>query len=273
MAVSDIHSVWESTRLLRDYAKKHKLFLIFLGDILDGGEQPGMVLDTVLFDFMRPGKAAFVIGNHERKYYSRTLGNPVILKSDQLDTIAYVKQHYGDIRFFDERVRQLIHNANTANIHSYGSWVFTHGADHKSYWSNETEKLAKVQIVQSLYGEVDGARMPLKFTDRIHNLKRYIKAKRNGTKYVPRLGFPQRTYRWCDYVPDGYNVVVGHDRRPMNKPKFDAKPLVYVNEQNGSTYFTDTGSGKNVGGGVTGAVFSFVEDDLKLERFEFFSNK
>lgn len=268
IAISDIHAEWKSAQAAIAYAKDNDMFIVYLGDIVDNGTAPGLVMDTVTCD-LSLDRAAFIIGNHESKFYRKTLGNPVIYNQHQKKTL---KDYADDERFYKKIVRLCTHR-NTDTFHTFGSWVFTHGAAHKSIWTTGLQdKLTRDQTHLALYGEVNGKRQQVKIKDRMTNVVNWLTSKVTREKHVPILGFPVRTYEWCDDVPSGNHVIVGHDRCPMSKPKFDAKPLVYTNASGGTVYFTDTGSGKDKKGGVTGTVLDIVGDDLVFNKFKFFKN-
>ena len=52
-------------------------------------------------------------------------------------------------------------------------------------------------------------------------------------------GYPERSLRWVDRIPEGLTVYCGHDRRST-----DGRPYIRKGAQGGTAVFLDTGAGK-----------------------------
>ena len=52
-------------------------------------------------------------------------------------------------------------------------------------------------------------------------------------------GYPERSLRWVDRIPDGLTVYCGHDRRST-----DGRPYIREGREGGVAVFLDTGAGK-----------------------------
>jgi protein phosphatase len=59
------------------------------------------------------------------------------------------------------------------------------------------------------------------------------------TGHIQEDGFPERSLRWVNRIPQGMTVYVGHDRRSQ-----DGRPLEQRSRAGGRAIFVDTGAGK-----------------------------
>lgn len=267
MAVSDIHSEWKSTKDLCEYATKHNLFIVFMGDLIDGGSEPEKVLDKVANEYIAAHRAALVIGNHEYKFYRHLLGNPVVYKTAQYDTLLKCK----DQDNFYSLIKYLCTHENSDFIHQYGNTVFVHGGLHDSYWGQSSDgRITSVQKQIALYGEV-AKNQKTTLLSMIRNIiYKYVSVfKGDIPPYIPTI----RTYGWCNSIPYGHSVVVGHDRTPFKYNTPIKQPVIYTNMGYGKVYFIDTSSGKIKRGKVTGAVFNIHGDNLRFKEFVYFKNR
>ena len=90
LVVGDVHSVFSDFATSSySYARKHNLYYLQLGDILDYGPKP---LETMLLakEILDAGHGTIIQGNHDNKLYRWAKGNDVKLGKPQRDTLARV---------------------------------------------------------------------------------------------------------------------------------------------------------------------------------------
>lgn len=231
---SDVHAHADKLGQGIRYAIENDLFIIFLGDLVDGHDKP---LETVVAvkAILDENRGVLVIGNHDDKFYRHALGNPVMLKGAQQKTLGHVK---GREQLFLTTIVDLVEHRNSAHLWRYANWVFTHGACHAEVWSNPTE-LSREARHRALYGETTGETEP--------------------------DGMPVRIYNWVEDIPADHNVVVGHDRKPYGQTKLKKEgPLHQTNQRGGRAIFTDTGCGKSDDGKLTLTVLMLTDGGLEL---------
>lgn len=215
MAVGDIHGNPVSVREYAELADKDNTFTIYLGDVIDYGDNN---LEAFWFVYNRVvnGKALLVWGNHERK----------------MDT--WIRSDFG-IGFRGKVSHGMQKTINELNaIHNKEAFVaawyaleslsrqhyiikdllFTHGAATLGLWYIDAHRPNGEHGQLAYFGEVD------------------------KTTPFRDDGYPNRTYDWIEKVPAGRTVIVGHDIRDTEKP------LVEYNDAGGAVVFLDTGSGK-----------------------------
>jgi protein phosphatase len=234
---SDVHAHAKKLKKGIRYALKNNLFIVFLGDLVDGHDKP---LETVLVvkQILDAGTGALVIGNHDDKFYRYAKGNPVILKKQQKDTLKHIPK--GKQKLFLDTITDLNDHPYSDYHLEYDNWVFIHGGCHEEVWQ-QPDVLSTKARHRALYGEVNGE------TD--------------------ETGFPVRLYNWVDQIPAGKGVVVGHDRKPYGGKKLaDTGPLDHTNDQGGRVIFSDTGCGK--GGKLTLTVFKFEGGTIEQVGYE-----
>jgi protein phosphatase len=233
--VGDVHGELDAFNMAYGWARSRNHFLISLGDIIDYGYDTLDVADRV-YDLVMDGKAALVIGNHERKIarwidQTEKHKNAMRLSDGNRVTIdALEKLSHGDREKWEGRFRGLISYSGLSmsikNVH------MVHAAVHPQKWSTgDVDFRANENF--SLYGEIETL---------------------EGNEYSAI-----RTYKWVDAIPATETVVVGHDARS----KFS--PVVVTNKNGGKAIFLDTGSGK--GGRLSSVDFKFEDDRLRLENF------
>ncbi len=242
---SDIHAHADKLRAGIKYGLDNDLFLLFLGDLVDGHDKP---LETVLAvrAVLDEDRGAFVIGNHDDKFRRYAKGAKVSLTSVHHKTLADVGEKNHGL-FFDSIV-SIVEHRNAAHHWRYDNWVFTHGACAREFWdadhSTHSKEIQRKIVHKAMYGEVDG-------------------------NSVDDDGYPVRKYGWVDHVPKNHNVVVGHDRKPFANTSLPADgPYHHNNEQGGRVIFTDTGCGKSDDGYLTLTVFAIRNDTLELVGHE-----
>lgn len=237
VTLSDLHAHAKKLKKAIRFALKNDLFIVFLGDLVDGHDKP---LETVLTvkTILDQNRGVLVIGNHDDKFYRYALGNKVQLKAPQKKTLADVPK--GKMDLFLQTYIDLIRSPNSAHIFRYGKWTFTHAAIHPDVWSHEGP-LSKKMLHRAMYGETTGER--------------------------DEEGFPVRTYDWVEGVPSEQNVVVGHDRSPYGGKKLrKTGPLQQTNAQQGRVFFTDMGCGKTKSGKLCLTVLDREGNDLEFVK-------
>lgn len=232
---SDVHAHAKKLKKGIAYAIKNDLFMVFLGDLVDGHDKP---LETVIAvrAILDEGRGVLVIGNHDDKFYRKALGNPVQFKKAQEKTLADVPK--GQLPLFFDTIVHLVEHRLSANLWRYDNWVFTHGACHAEVWSSPPA-LSKEARHRALYGEVSGE--------------------------TEADGMPVRIYNWVEDIPADHNVVVGHDRKPYGgEPLAKRGPYAQTNAAGGRAIFTDTGCGKSDDGKLTLTVL-LINSNGRLE--------
>ena len=142
-------------------------------------------------------------------------------------------------QFFLDMMLDIHTHQNSAYTHRLENWTFVHGSAHRTLW-DDRDNLSKRAMHRALYGEVNNE--------------------------YDEDGFPIRLYNWVDEIPDGQNVVVGHDRKPEGTHLKKTGPHTKQGMQGGSATFTDMGCGK--GGKLCLAVFSIDGDKVEMVKHE-----
>jgi len=233
---SDIHAHAKKLKKGIRYAIKNDLFMVFLGDLVDGHDQP-LETVSVVKKLLDEDRAVMVIGNHDDKFHRYAKGNPVELKGANKKTLEDVPEEHRDM--FLQMMTDVVTHKNAAYTHRIGNWTFVHGSAHRTLW-DDRDNLQKKAKHRALYGQVNGER--------------------------DADDFPVRLYNWVDEIPGGQNVVVGHDRKPMGTHLKKTGPHTHEGELGGKAVFTDMGCGK--GGKLCLAVFSVDGDNVELTGHE-----
>lgn len=240
---SDVHADIDRLRKGVAYALQNDLFMLFLGDLVDGHDHP---LDTVVAvkAILDEDRGVFTIGNHDDKFRRYARGAKVQFKGEPLRTLQLLGER--DLPLFLQTMVDIVEHRNASHHWRWDQWVFTHGACARQFWDADHsthDKETKRKIAhKAMYGEVDGNSMD-------------------------DDGFPIRKYDWVDHIPAGHNVVVGHDRKPYAKGLLQHNgPYHHHNEVGGRAIFTDTGCGK--GGHLTLTVFEVRDGSLEMVGHE-----
>ena len=234
LAIGDLHGDIEALKNAYHYAKKHNLFLLSLGDLVDRGPFP---FETVkaMAEIVEAGDGAFTIGNHDDKHYRHALGNKVTLSGDAQRTLHAVGEDR--MQEFFVLYKKLYEHPTSGFYHYIDGWLFAHGASHVSMWDHPTTLTSEAKS-RALYGQVTG--------------------KKDVT------GMPERVYEWIDEIPEGKSVIVGHDRKAVYDVKLKV-PLMIANDRSGLAIFADTSCGK--GGLLSGIELRFGSIRTELEKF------
>lgn len=221
MVVGDVHGNFDDLKPMVVDASLREQNILFLGDIVDYGDQNLAVFDLV-YDLVKCGKARIIWGNHERKltkWIDAGFGadfRGVVMAQGMGKTVNEINAAVAADPTFKERFRarwRMLHS-NSRQHFVNREWLFTHGAATTSMWDMSGHSLPGFHSNMAFFGEVDEAQ-PMRDD-----------------------GYPNRTYRWIDSIPARHTVVVGHDHRDKSQP------LVVTNAMGGQAIFLDTGSSK-----------------------------
>ena len=190
------------------YAIATDRFIVQLGDLADHGPDSAATLQ-MMFDLVENGRGLFILGNHDLKLARVLSGDhmrvePVVQATvDQMDAAL--------------RARTLRLVPDAPGWLRHGSALFVHGGFHTAMLEQPAPMhgLQRPQgpLARALYGEPTGR--------------------------MQQDGYPERSLRWVDRIPDGMTVYCGHDRRSN-----DGRPYVRHGLQGGTAVFLDTGAGK-----------------------------
>lgn len=190
------------------YAMATDRFIVQLGDLADHGPDSAATL-RMMFDRVEAGQGLFILGNHDLKLARALSGEHVRIEAivqatiDQMDDVL------------KERTVSLVARAPAWVRH--GSVLFVHGGFHTLMLEREApdHNLGRPAgpLARALYGEPTGRTQP--------------------------DGYPERSLRWVDRIPNGITVYCGHDRR-----SHDGRPYVRHGSLGGKAIFLDTGAGK-----------------------------
>jgi protein phosphatase len=202
--VGDVHG--DSTGF--SYALATDRFIMQLGDLVDHGPDSATTL-RLMFDRVEQGRGLFLLGNHDLKLARTLAGAPVRTEAVVQATIAQMDEA------LRERAVRLI--AAAPAWLRLRSDLFVHGGFHTTMLEAPAppHNLERPQgpIARALYGEPTGRIQP--------------------------DGYPERSLRWVDRIPEGMTVYCGHDNRST-----DGRPYVRRGALGGKAVFLDTGAGK-----------------------------
>jgi hypothetical protein len=243
LVIGDVHATFTPFRKAVNYARENDLKFISVGDLNDSGTEEGPEVFALMAKMIREEGAQSIRGNHEWKL-ERWLNGANVKLSHGADVTAQQLTNNADFRAdFKFVIDQLSY------VIEVGDFVITHAGIHRDHWTGDGKE-KKLQSV-NLYGEVTNERFQV------------------GDKTYPR-----RYYGWCEHVPAGKTVIVGHDTRPMQAlpegellelPKPQKDPLKYVNTDGGVTWFIDTGCGKH--GTLSGLIVDTVTGETQPVNF------
>lgn len=235
LVIGDLHADLVALRRADEYAKKFKLFLMSLGDIVDRGDKP---YECVYFmsELMDLHGAGMTIGNHDDKFRRLALGNNVHLTADQVQTLKDVGEDRRE-EFLEMYASIQTREGLSAVYHTFDQIVLTHAASHDDMWNNRG-KFGSEARARAMYGEVTGERED--------------------------DGMPIRYYNWINEIPAGKTVIVGHDRKPIYNVSLQ-EPLVMDGSMGGKVVFLDTGCGKE--GFLSGAVVKAGTGSFEIDSF------
>jgi hypothetical protein len=237
LVISDVHGEYKRMKKAIDYALANYQFIVFLGDLVDGGNMPFETVEEV-YSLLEKNQAACVYGNHDYKWYRAIKGAPVQMTEYMTSTLLDVPN--GLEQCFLELYEGILdHDLSYYNM-NFDNWHFVHAAMPDRAFTANDDDLTKEEHERMMYGYTNGKR--------------------------DSRGYPIRLYEWIDYIPKGDKVVIGHDRAPMGKV-FDGRPEMVCGVNGGIAIFTDTGCGKRDDGTLTTTSLLFADGDLIFERF------
>ena len=240
MAVADVHGMVEALKSAIEWAQTRNLFMVFLGDIVDYGAHPLECVELV-YGVVTRGRGIMCMGNHEKKisrWLVQDAANDVRLRvsdGNRVTVEAIQRLRFDERRKFESKFTSLVHLSFHHAI--IGNTLFVHGAAEPEMFDIRATRLSSKLEGVALYGEVDSDK---KFLDN---------------------GRPNRVYHWVDRIPQGCQVLVGHDIRST------LLPLQVGGLNGGRAVFMDTGSGK--GGRLTTADLKIRGNELVIQSFSY----
>jgi protein phosphatase len=190
------------------YAAATDRFVVQLGDLTDHGPRSDAVLE-IMFGLIDAGRGLFLLGNHEHRLARALDGQAVRMEAHLARTLAQLSPALA------ARARAEIARAPLWLRH--GATLFVHGGFHTAMLEGPAAPLganrAAGPAARALFGEPTGRTQP--------------------------DGFPERSLRWVDRIPEGFTVYCGHDRRST-----DGRPWRRRGMRGGEAVFLDTGAGK-----------------------------
>ncbi len=189
------------------------LFVLQLGDLIDNGPDSAAAL-RIMFGLIDEGRGLFLLGNHDLKLKRALAGSLVRIDEALTRTLSQLDDAL--------RARALHELARAPAWVPHGCeperrMLFVHGGFHTAMLDSDPPPVPEGRVhgvlARALYGEPTGR--------------------------VQADGYPERSLRWVDRIPEGLTVYCGHDRRST-----DGRPYVRQNAQGGTAVFLDTGAGK-----------------------------
>ena len=190
------------------YAIATDRFIVQLGDLIDYGPDSARTM-RMMFDLVESGRGLFILGNHDFKLARVLAGEQVRAEPVVQATVEKMDEP------LKQRALRLIGQAPVWLSH--GSALFVHGGFHTAMLGHSSPDIGLSRphgpVARALYGEPTGRVQP--------------------------DGYPERSLRWVDRIPEGLTVYCGHDRRSSN-----GRPYVRHGALGGRAVFLDTGAGK-----------------------------
>ena len=183
-------------------------FVIQLGDLVDYGPYSAEAL-RLAFELIDTGRGLFLLGNHDLKLARALSGRGVRMDGHLAHTLSQLDP--------DLRARTQAELARAPAWLIQGHRLFVHGGFHTQMLEEEPPPAPEGRVTgvlsRALYGEHTGRTQP--------------------------DGYPERSLRWVDRIPQGLTVYCGHDRRST-----DGRPYIREGREGGVAVFLDTGAGK-----------------------------
>ena len=183
-------------------------FVIQLGDLTDHGPDSAGAIEIAL-ELLATGRGLFLLGNHDLKLARALRGAAVRLDAALEATLT--------------QISPALATAVLPVIDAAPAWlrlghnVFVHAGFHSVMLDTSSPRLSEGRIrgplSRALYGQPTGRMQP--------------------------DGYPERSLAWIGWIPTGFTVYCGHDRRST-----DGRPWVRRNAEGGTAVFLDTGAGK-----------------------------
>ncbi|MBV9250363.1 MAG: metallophosphoesterase, partial [Acetobacteraceae bacterium] len=189
------------------YAAATDRFVVQLGDLTDYGPDSAGAL-RIMFRLIDEGRGLFLLGNHDLKLARALDGQPVRADPELTGTLQQLDQ--------DLASRALAEIARAPAWLRHGDRLFVHGGFHTDMLNGSPPiglDRPRGAVARALFGEPTGRVQP--------------------------DGYPERSLRWVDRIPQGITVYCGHDRRSVN-----GRPYIRHGHSGGTAVFLDTGAGK-----------------------------
>ncbi len=189
-------------------AMETELFIIQLGDLVDYGPDSAKTL-RMAFDLIDQKRGLFLLGNHDLKLARALAGRDVRMDTHLAETLSQLDD--------DLRRRALEEFTRAPAWLIQGERMFVHGGFHTAMLEDGPPPAPEGRVTgvlsRALYGEHTGR--------------------------TQSDGYPERSLRWVDRIPQGLTVYCGHDRRSTN-----GRPYIRKGSLGGVAVFLDTGAGK-----------------------------
>jgi len=223
--IGDVHGMANDFEEKIKIAEEKNYFIIQLGDLIDYGPNSIKTVD-LMYRLVVNGRAAFIIGNHERKlekyFKQKNEGNirieikgGMVQTIEQLNNLGPVKE-----KLFENRFKALMNYARHHIVFTINNKkiMVVHASGTKSMWKNRLNRLKGYEENRAVFGEID------------HD--------------QPKLpdGYPNRIYNWVDDIPVDHKIYVGHAVLSVDEI------IIKKNKNGGQAIFLDTGSAKNIQG-------------------------
>ncbi len=183
-------------------------FVIQLGDLADHGPDSAGAIEIAL-ELLATGRGLFLLGNHDLKLARALRGEAVRLDAALEATLAHISPALA---------REVLPAIEAAPAWlRLGHHIFVHAGFHSVMLDTSAPLLSggrvRGPLSRALYGQPTGRMQP--------------------------DGYPERSIAWIGWIPAGFTVYCGHDRRST-----DGRPWVRRNDAGGTAVFLDTGAGK-----------------------------
>ncbi len=190
------------------YAAETDRFLVQLGDLTDYGPDPAGALE-LMFRLVDAGRGVFLLGNHDHKLARALAGHHVHITEALAATLGRLDPAL--------RARAAAELARAPAWIRHGGALFVHAGYHTDMTDPVGPAIGTARpsgaVSRALFGEPTGRIQP--------------------------DGYPERSLRWVDRIPEGLTVYCGHDNRSP-----DGRPWTTRGAAGGRAVFLDTGAGK-----------------------------
>jgi protein phosphatase len=235
LAVGDVHGDFASMHKAWQYAQENHMHVIWLGDVIDYGDQNLKCLHLA-YESVRNHQAHMIWGNHERKltrWMDSDWGTHYRgrLSEANWKTIREIETLNPGRRRRLQAAWKCLESASY-QVLQLGDWTFTHGAIHPQATGVTAHRLTGQAGDWAYFGQV----------------------------LTPELnadGYPQRVWEWVNQLPDHARVVVGHDWIDRDQMTFVHK----CGTQGAQVWCMDTGNSK-------GGRLSALEINLHTNKWE-----
>jgi len=194
-------------------AAQTDLFVVQLGDLTDSGPDSAEAL-RIMFRLIDQGRGLFVLGNHDLKLGRALAGREVRMDAALAATLSQLEPELAN------RALAEIRRAPAWLVRAQpdgGTALFVHGGFHTDMLTQSPPPAPEGRVhgilARALFGEPTGR--------------------------IQTNGYPERSLRWVDRIPNGLTVYCGHDTRST-----DGRPYVRRGNGGGMAVFLDTGAGK-----------------------------